>query len=184
MSKEIFENTSNTGIQFLILRDIGRCDCIKKQINNEYNNDKNNNDFFGLSNNTLLKKEDLNKIVDDIELADPNCIKCYGTGVKFFPILSNKLRFSNSTNTNSGDGGEIERQDFKLLKDDMIFLYVPYYYNFLTLKDYIGILKTDDNNEIIKPIKIVNLYKIVNINEYVDGDFKYYRLNLDKKKVI
>ena len=36
------------------------------------------------------------------------------------------------------------------------------YYNFLTLKDYIGILETDDVNEIKKPIKLLNLYKIVN----------------------
>lgn len=182
MSRNIFDNVSTTGIQVLILRDVGKCDCIKNNINGS--DTVETDDYFGLLNNNILGKEDITNIVDDIELADPNCNKCYGTGVNFFKILSNKVRFSNSTSTNAGDGGELERQDFKLLKDDMIFLYVPYYYNFLTLKDYIGILETDDVNEIKKPIKLLNLYKIVNINEYVDGDFKYFRVNLDKKKVI
>ena len=172
ITKEKFDEISKTGYQVVILRDVGKCNCTQVKPKPK--------DGFD---NIIIDDDDLFGVVDEIELADPNCKDCLGTGRKLFPILSNRIRVTNSGSNLSGDSS-LEKQLFELLKDDALNFYFPYNYEFLTLKDYIAIVKMDSKNNVIFPIEYVKVFKITNIDIFVRNEFKFYKVFGSKKKVI
>ncbi|MGL4866310.1 MULTISPECIES: hypothetical protein [Bacteria] len=170
MSKESFKQTSLTGRKVLLLRDIGICDCIKKSPESKIKNELN---ILGLS--------DISNIVDEIEKADPYCDKCMGTGKKFFRILSEKIRTTDVNAIKEGTTAT-ELQSFELLKDDNVLFYFESHYKFLNLKDHIAVLEHDENSNLIFPLKVLDVFKIVDKIEFYDNDFVYYRITGSKKK--
>lgn len=166
MSEFNFKNVSETGRQVLLLRDVGTCECL------EYEKD------YGLD---ILGSSDLSSLIDKVETADPNCKLCMGTGKKFFRILSTKIR---STDVNAIKEGTTatELQAHKLLKDDNVLFYFDSNYKFLTMKDHIAVLEHDKDNNLVLPIKVLDVFKIVDRLEFFDGDFIFYRMTGSKKK--
>ena len=164
ITKEKFDEISKTGYQVIILRDIDKCDCLSKPVEDD---------------NVIVPQNDILGIVDEIETADPNCPKCLGTGRKLFPILTNKIRVTTSEILDY-----FEKQLLELLKDNQLNFYFPYNYSFLSLKDYIAIPKMDSKNNIIFPIEYTDIYKISNIDMFVRNEFKFYKVSCKKKKVI
>ncbi|WP_297489270.1 hypothetical protein [uncultured Cetobacterium sp.] len=173
MNKETFEQISKTGRQVIILRDVGKCDCIRKEEHPVVDSDY-------LS---ILGDTDFEKVIDDIENADPNCHKCYGTGKRFFKIFSEKIRLASSSAIERGSSAE-EHQKYKLLKDDAFIFYFPFNYNFLTLKDYVITLEYDKDNNIVSPIKFKNLYKIVENSENFENNFLFHKVKGKKIKEV
>lgn len=172
ITKQQFDKISETGFQVIILRDIGQCECTSKRPEPKHAFD-----------NSFVDIDDLLEVAPQIEIANPNCPICFGTGRELFPILSNKIRVENST-ISSMTSDVLELQKYELLKDDFLTFYFPYNYKFLNMKDYIAIVKLDDKNEVVFPIQYENIFKITSINFYVDGEFKYYKVSGTKKKVI
>lgn len=173
ISKKIFEDISKTGYQVILLRDVGTCDCIKKDPECQA-------PFY----NQFVKDDDILGMSSEIEIADPKCPKCFGVGKKLFPILTNKIRVATSSGGLSGESKNVEVQLIELLKDDFLNFYFPYNYNFVTMKDYIALVKLDNCNEVIYPIQYTDIFKISDITPYVDGQFKYYKVSGTKKKVV
>ena len=172
ITKEKFDEISKTGYQVIILRDTGKCKCteLKPQPKHAFDN-------------VVVGDMDILGVVDEIEIADPKCPICLGTGRKLYPILSNRIRVTNSGSSISGDS-TLEQQLFELVKDDSLYFYFPYNYEFLTLKDYIAVAKMDSKNNVIFPIQYENIYKISNIDVFVRNEFKFYKVFGSKKKVI
>lgn len=170
MSKESFKQASLTGRKVLLLRDVGICDCIKKAPKNTVDTEL---DILGLS--------DISNIIDEIEKADPYCDKCMGTGKKFFRILSEKIRTTDVNAIKEGTTAT-ELQSFELLKDDNILFYFESHYKFLNLKDHIAVLEHDENSNLVFPLKVLDVFKIVDKIEFYDNDFVYYRMTGSKKK--
>lgn len=167
ITKAKFDEISKTGYQVVILRDIGKCTCTKKKPEPRHAMD-----------NVVVPEYDILKVVDEIEVADPHCPICLGTGRELFPILTNKIRVSSSS------GLTLEEQVLELIKDDFLNFYFPYNYEFLTLKDYIAIVKMDSKNNVIFPVEYTDIYKITNIDVFVRNEFKFYKVSGNKKKVI
>lgn len=172
ITKQQFDKISETGYQVVILRDIGHCECTEKRPEPRHGFD-----------NSFVDINDLLEVAPQIEIANPNCPICFGTGRELFPILTNKIRVVNSSVT-SPTSNTVEIQLYELLKDDFLTFFFPYNYEFLTMKDYIAIVKMDNKNEVIFPIEYVNIFKITSINFYIDGEFKYYKVSGTKRKVI
>lgn len=172
ITKEKFEEISKTGYQVVILRDIEKCSCTNKKPQDKSRLE-----------NSFIEDELLLEVTDDIEVADPNCPMCLGTGRKLFPILSNKIRVTNAGN-NLSVNGNLEIQLVELVKNDTLVFYFPYNYEFLTMKDYIAVVKMDSQNNVILPVEYVDIYKINNIEIFVRNEFKYYKIYGIKKKVI
>lgn len=171
ITKEKFDEISKTGYQVVILRDTEQCDCVKHE-------KKENDDGTNFVDDSLLLD-----VVDEIELADPSCKKCFGTGRKLFPILTNKIRVTIQGSSISANQN-LEVQLIELIKDDALIFYFPYNYEFLTLRDYIAIPKLDSKNNVILPVEYTEVYKIKNIEMFVRNDFKFYKVYSSKKKVI
>lgn len=167
ITKEIFEQTAKTGVQVLVLRDIGECGCLSK-VPDETELDVLGDSMFG-------------DVIDDIEKADPKCPTCLGTGKQLFKILTNKIRTTDVNAVKTG-GTASEVQAYELLKDDNLILYFPFNYDFLTMKDYIATIRYDNANNLLTPIAIENLFKIVDIVKFNDESFVYYRITASKRK--
>lgn len=165
ITKEKFDEISKTGYQVVILRDVGKCDCMES---NKYEEE-----------NPIVPQDDILGLIDDIEVADPKCNKCLGTGRKLFPILTNKIRVASSTTVEN-----FEEQLLELTKDNILNFYFPYNYEFLTLKDYIATVKMDSKNNVIFPVEYLDIYKISDIELFVRNEFKFYKISGTKKKVI
>lgn len=166
ISKNIFDQTSITGIQVLLLRDVGKCTCLYEEKSEGLN---------------ILSDSSFGGIIDDIEKADPKCKLCLGTGKRLFKILSNKIRVTDVNAIKTG-GTTSERQAYELLKDDNIILYFPHNYDFLTMKDYIATVNYTNTNTLKTPPEIENLFKIIDIVKFSDESFVYYRITASKRK--
>lgn len=168
ITKEKFDEISKTGYQVVILRDIGKCKCSEEREK---------------SDDVLVNDIDILGIADEIEIADPKCPICLGTGRELFPILTNKIRVTN-LGSSLAKGSYFEIQALELMKDDALNFYFPYNYEFLTLKDYIAIVDLDDTNNVVFPVRYTSIFKITNIEVFVRNEFKFYKVFASKKKVI
>lgn len=106
---------------------------------------------------------------------DPFCKNCYGSGYKRSSFITPKLRFNFTSN---GGNSKIELQSFELIKEEFLTIYFPQNYNKISYTDIIAMIKTDINCQIIKPIQPTIYFKIVSIDDFIDGDFKYYSVKL------
>lgn len=171
MSEMSFKYALETGRQVLVLRDVGLCDCLTGEPT----------EYAEVSELDVLSSSMFDNLVDKTETADPDCPHCMGTGKKFFRILSTKIRTTDVNAVKEGTSAT-ELQVHKLIKDDNVFFYFDDFYKFLTLKDHVAVLEHDKDNNLILPIKVTDVFKIVDRIEFYDGDFVYYRMTGSKKK--
>lgn len=146
--REVFNELSNTGINFIIYEDIGYCEC--------YN--PNSDELFDREPNPLH-------------------VDCLGTGLKRRVHITKKLRFLYTSVTKDSN---LEKQTFEKVKSEYLTIYFPENYSNLKYTDIIAMIKLDEKNNLIKPLQPLSFYKIVAIDDFYDGDFKFYSVKLNK----
>ncbi|MGL5709819.1 MAG: hypothetical protein ACRCW9_03135 [Cetobacterium sp.] len=102
---------------------------------------------------------------------------CLGTGKKRRIHVTKKLRFLYTSVTKDSN---LEKQSFEKLKSEYLTIYFPENYSNLKYTDIIAMIKLDEKNNIVKPFQPVSFYKIVAIDDFYDGDFKYFSVKLNK----
>lgn len=120
---------------------------------------------------------DLNS--EDLFLREPNPHHkdCLGTGKKRKIHVTKKLRFLYTSVTKDSN---LEKQSFEKVKNEYLTVYFPENYSNLKYTDIIAMIKLDNSNNLIKPIQPVSFYKIVAIDDFYDGDFKFYSVKMNK----
>lgn len=186
MTKEMFEELSNTGRHICLLKYIKDCDCDS--------NDRAEGDKIIIINQDEVDEWELSQeeqsdldiqaedeLKDSFENVDNSiyCDKCYSLGSLFFPTIFKKTRYTNNTKTNKEFNAINNNLNFYLQNEAMVF-YLPVELKSITQKDYIATLKHDELNNLIKPAEILSVYKIYDIIENEADDFIYITITAKK----